>query len=52
MKTVVFASIHDAARCKIAAAFFNAFTMPSLARGACWRYQGTTTASVTTCASS
>jgi arsenate reductase (thioredoxin) len=33
MKTVVFASIHDAARCKIAAAFFNAFTMPSLARG-------------------
>jgi len=32
MKTVVFASVHDAARCKMAAAFFNAFTMPSLAR--------------------
>lgn len=32
MKSVVFASVHDAARCKMAAAFFNAFTMPSLAR--------------------
>ncbi|HTO95432.1 MAG TPA: arsenate reductase ArsC [Myxococcales bacterium] len=32
MKTVVFASVHDAARCKMAAAFFNAFTMPSLVR--------------------
>jgi arsenate reductase len=32
MKTVVFASVHDAARCKVAAAFFNAFTMPSLVR--------------------
>ncbi len=33
MKTVVFASIYDAARSKMAAAFFNAFTMPSLVRG-------------------
>jgi len=32
MKTVVFASVHDAARSKMAAAFFNAFTMPSLVR--------------------
>ena len=32
MKTVVFASLHDAARCKMAAAFFNAFTKPSLVR--------------------
>lgn len=32
MKTVVFASNHDAARSKMAAAFFNAFTKPSLAR--------------------
>ena len=33
MKTVVFASIHDAARSKMAAAFFNAFTLPVLVRG-------------------
>jgi arsenate reductase (thioredoxin) len=32
MKTVVFSSVHDAARSKMAAAFFNAFTMPSLVR--------------------
>lgn len=32
MKTVVFASDYDAARSKMAAAFFNAFTKPSLAR--------------------
>jgi arsenate reductase len=32
MKTVVFASVYDAARSKMAAAFFNAFTMPSLVR--------------------
>lgn len=32
MKTVVFAGIYDAARSKMAAAFFNAFTMPSLVR--------------------
>lgn len=32
MKTVVFASSYDAARSKMAAAFFNAFTKPSLAR--------------------
>jgi len=33
MKTVVFAGVYDAARSKMAAAFFNAFTMPSLVRG-------------------
>jgi arsenate reductase len=33
MKTVVFATVYDAARSKMAAAFFNAFTMPTLVRG-------------------
>jgi hypothetical protein len=32
MKVVVFASVHDAARSKMAAAFFNAFTLPALVR--------------------
>jgi arsenate reductase (thioredoxin) len=32
MKNVVFASVHDAARSKMAASFFNAFTMESLVR--------------------
>jgi arsenate reductase (thioredoxin) len=32
MRTVLFASVHDAARSKMAEAFFNRFTLPSLVR--------------------